>query len=53
MRYEVIARFSEIVEVEANNEDEAIDKARMKIKNIGINLTADEYEVECLDEEEE
>lgn len=50
MRYEVTAYFSEIIEVEAENENEAISKAKEKLRNINTALIADNFEAECLDE---
>ena len=49
MRYEVTAYFSEIIEVEAENENEAISKAKEKLRNINTVLIADNFEAECLD----
>ena len=45
MRYEVTAYYSEIIEVEAESESEAIRKAQEKLKNINITLIADSFEV--------
>lgn len=44
MKYEVTAYFSEVIEVEAENENEAITKAQEQIKNINTTLIADNYE---------
>ena len=46
MRYEVTAYFSEVIEVEAENETEAIGKAKEQLKNINISLIADNFEAE-------
>ena len=50
MRYEVVAYYSQIVEVEAENENEAIGKAQEKLKNINVSLIADNYEVEEIED---
>lgn len=47
--YEVTAYYSEVVQVEAETENEAIAKAQLKLRNINTALIADNYEVECLD----
>ncbi|MBE5875662.1 MAG: hypothetical protein E7290_02090 [Lachnospiraceae bacterium] len=44
MRYEVTAYYSEVVEVEAENENEAISKAQEQLKNINVALIADNFE---------
>lgn len=45
MKYEVTAYFSEvIIEVEAENENEAITKAQEQLKNINTTLIADNFE---------
>ena len=46
MKYEVTAHYSETVEVEAENESEAISKAQQQLKNINVALVADNFEVE-------
>ena len=50
-RYRVTIYFSEIYEVNAEDEQEAQDKADMYLKNFSDIPIPDEYEVECLDEE--
>lgn len=50
MKYEVTAYYSKIVEVEADNESEAIRKAQEQLKNINVALIADNYEVEEIEE---
>ncbi len=50
MKYEVTAYYSEIVEVEADNENEAISKAQQQLKNINIALVADNFEVEEIED---
>lgn len=50
MRYEVTAYYSEIIEVEADNENEAISKAQKQLKNINIALIADNFEVEEIED---
>ncbi len=50
MKYEVTAYYSEVVEVEADNENEAISKAQAQLKNINTALIADSYEVEEIEE---
>ena len=50
MMYEVTAYYSEVVQVEAENENEAISKAKEKLRNINTVLIADNFEAECLDE---
>ena len=44
MKYEVTAYFSEVIEVEAENENEAIRKAQEQLKNINTTLVADNFE---------
>lgn len=51
MMYQVTAYFSEIFEVEAENESEAINKASQQIKNINTIPIPVEYDVECLEKE--
>ncbi len=52
--YEVTIRFSEIFEVEANSEQEAQDKAHaMFVNSFNCVPVPDEYEVECLGENED
>ena len=46
MRYEVTAYYSESIELEAENENEAISKAQEQPKNINVKLMADNFEVE-------
>ena len=50
MRYEVTAYYSQTVEVEAGNENEAIRNAQEKLKNINVALIADNYEAEELED---
>ncbi len=52
--YRVTIYFSSVIEVEAENESDAEDKANRIFKG-GRNVIPipDEYEVECLDEEED
>lgn len=49
MKYEVTAYFSEVVEVEAENESEAISKAQQQFKNINV-AVADNFEVEEIED---
>lgn len=52
--YRVTIYFSSIIEVEAENEAEAEDKADRIFKGrCNVVPIPDEYEVECLDEEED
>ena len=52
--YRVTIYFSSIIEVEAENEAEAEDKADRIFKGrCNVVPIPDEYEVECLDEEDE
>ena len=51
--YGVTAYYSSIVRVEADNEDEAIMKAQLELRNRNVALVADNFEVECLDDEED
>lgn len=53
MRYSVTIYFSEVYEVEADNEAEARSKADEKFNNLNVLPIPDEYEIECLDDEEE
>lgn len=50
MRYEVTAYYSQIVEVEAESENEAIRKAQEQLKNINVALIADNYEAEEIED---
>lgn len=50
MKYEVTAYFSEIIEVEAENENEAIDKAKERIRNMNVAPIADGFEVEEIED---
>ena len=49
MKYQVTMYFSETVEVEANSENEATDKAYLQLKNSPVVPIVDEYEVVCLE----
>ena len=51
MQYSVTAYFSEVIEVEAENENEAINKVAQQLKNMNVVPVPDEYEVKCLEEE--
>lgn len=53
MRYSVTIYFSEVYEVEADNEAEARSKADEKFNRMNVLPIPDEYEVECLDDEDE
>ncbi len=50
MIYEVTAYFSEIYEVEAETETEAIEKATQQINNTSVIPIPDNFEVQCLKE---
>lgn len=50
MKYEVTAYFSEVIEVEAENENEAIRKAQEQLKNINTTLVADNFEAVEIEE---
>ena len=50
MKYEVTAYFSEVIEVEAENENEAISKAQQQLKNINVALVADDFKVEEIED---
>lgn len=52
MKYEVTVYFSEILEIEAENENEAISKANEQLKNINTVPIADSFDVQCLEEEQ-
>lgn len=53
MKYRVTLYFSEICNIEAEDEAEAEKKARMQLKNLNVIPIPDSCEVECLEEEEE
>lgn len=50
MKYEVTAYYSEVIEVEAENENEAISKAKEQHRNINTALIADSYEAEIVED---
>lgn len=50
MKYEVTAYYSQIVEVEAENENEAIRKTQEQLKNINVALITDNFEVEAVED---
>lgn len=50
-KYRVTIYFSEIYEVDAENEENAKEKADKKLGNLNVIPLPDDYEVECLDEE--
>lgn len=49
-KYIVTASYYKTIEVDADDETEAIDQARQSIKLPG-GMCFDEYEAECIDEE--
>lgn len=50
MKYQVTAYYSEVIEVEADNENEAICKAKEQLRNINTALIADSYEAEEIED---
>lgn len=50
-KYRVTIYFSEIYEVDAENEKDAKEKADKQLSNLNVVPFPDDYEVECLDEE--
>lgn len=53
MKYRVTLYFSEICNIEAEDEAQAEEKARMLLKNLNGILIPDSCEVECLEKEED
>ena len=50
MKYEVTAHINIVVNVEAENENEAINEAKQRLENLNGILKADSCDVKCLED---